>query len=87
MQKLINIVALLSGLTSLAVIGGGAYVYVNMDTWRAEAQERLTEVITEGITGALPGLLDGAMPELPKATGDAIPAAPMPSTTGPAIPF
>ena len=81
MQKLINVVALLSGLTSLAVIGGGAYVYVNMDTWRAKAQERLTEVITEGITGALPGMLDAATPELPKVTGPA-----MPTTTGPALP-
>ena len=81
MQKLINVIALLSGLTSLAVIGGGAYVVMNQEAWRAEAQERLTEIITEGITGALPGLLDGAIPEVPEVTGPAIP-----STTGPAIP-
>ena len=31
MQKLINVVALLSGLTSLGLIGGGAYVYLNKD--------------------------------------------------------
>ena len=81
MQKVINVIALLSGLTSLAVIGGGAYVFMNQEAWRAEAQERLTEIITEGITGALPGLLDGAIPEVPEVTGPAIP-----STTGPAIP-
>ena len=81
MQKLVNVIALLSGLTSLSVIGGGVYVYMNQEAWRAEAQERLTEIITEGITGALPGLLDGAMPDIPEVTGPAIP-----SKTGPAIP-
>jgi len=81
MQKVINVIALLSGLTSLAVIGGSTYVIMNQDAWRAQAQERLTEIITEGITSALPGLLDGAMPELPEVTGPAVP-----STTGPAIP-
>ena len=77
MQKLINVIALLSGLTSLAVIGGGAYVYVNMDTWQSEAQERLTGLVTGAITDSLPGLLDSALPEIPE----------VPSTTGPAIPF
>ena len=73
MQKLINVVALLSGLTSLAVIGGGVYVYVNMDTWKSEAQERLTGLVTGAITDSLPGLMDGAMPELPSQTGPALP--------------
>lgn len=31
MQKLINVIALLSGLTSAAVIGGGTYLYLNKD--------------------------------------------------------
>lgn len=73
MQKLINVVALLSGLTSLAVIGGGVYVYANMDTWKSEAQERLTGLVTGAITDSLPGLMDGAMPELPSQTGPALP--------------
>ena len=73
MQKLINIIALLSGLTSLAVIGGGAYVVINQEAWQAQARERLTEIITEGVTDALPGLLDGAVPELPQQTGGALP--------------
>ena len=95
MQKLINVIALLSGLTSLAVIGGGVYVVMNQAAWQEQARERLTEVITEGVTNALPGLLDSAMPELPDVTGGAIPApssvgggAPaVGNVTGPAIPF
>ena len=77
MQKVINVIALLSGLTSLAVLSGGVYVYMNQEAWKAQAQERLAEVIAEGITGALPGLLDESMPEIPQ----------VPSATGPAIPF
>ena len=77
MQKVINVIALLSGLTSLAAISGGVYVYMNQEAWQEQAKERLAEVIAEGITGALPGLLDGAMPEIPE----------VPEKTGPAMPF
>jgi len=73
MQKLINVVALLSGLTSLAVISGSVYVVMNQEEWREQAQEKLAEVIAEGITGALPGLMDGAMPEMPTTTGPELP--------------
>ena len=73
MQKLINVVALLSGLTSLEVNSGSAYVVMNQEEWRDQAQEKLAEVIAEGITGALPGLMDSAMPELPTTTGPELP--------------
>ena len=33
------------------------------------------------------GLVSGAMPELPDVTGGAIPSAPAPTQTGPALPF
>ena len=76
MQKLINVIALLSGLTSLAVIGGGVYVVMNQEAWQERARERLTEVIKDGVTRALPDLLDDAMPEVPEVTGPAIPKLP-----------
>lgn len=77
MQKLINGVALLSGLVSLAVLGGGAYLYVQKDTLIEGAREKATAAITEAITEALPGMVDAAMPEIPS----------VPSTTGAALPF
>mgnify|MGYP007029121067 CR=1 FL=1 len=73
MQKLINVIALLSGLTSLGLIAGSGYVLMNQEAWQREARERLTEIITEGVTDALPGLLDSAVPEVPEVTGPAIP--------------
>tara|TARA_B100000676_G_scaffold274312_1_gene293681 strand:- start:1200 stop:1451 length:252 start_codon:yes stop_codon:yes gene_type:complete len=71
MQKLINVIALLSGLTSLAVIGGGVYVVMNQDAWREAAKERLTELVAGAITDELPGMMDGLMP----------------LETGPSVPF
>ena len=77
MQKLINVVALLSGLVSLSVLGGGAYLYVQKDTLIEGAREKATAAITEAITDALPGMVDAAIPELPGATGGAIPGTSM----------
>ena len=71
MQKIINIVALLSGLTSLGLIGGSAYLLLNKDTLIESARQNVTAAATEAITQALPGLIDAAMPELPKTTGPA----------------
>ena len=91
MQKLINVVALLSGLTSLGLIGGSAYLLLNKDALIEQAKSAAAKAATEAVAGALPGMLDSAMPELPGATGGVIPAAPgaspLPSTTGPAIPM
>ena len=38
------------------------------------AKEKITKAATEAIAGALPGMLDAAMPELPEVTGGAIPS-------------
>ena len=73
MQKIVNVLALVSFGVSAVVVAGGVYVVMNQEVWQERARERLTEVITEGVTNALPGLLDGAMPELPTQTGGALP--------------
>ena len=89
MQKLINGIALLSGLTSLAIIGGGTYLYLNKDAMLEDVRAKATEEITKTITEALPGMIQGAMPELPKMTGgvDAGSTQSVPNMTGGAIPF
>jgi len=91
MQKLINVVALLSGLVSLSVLGGGAYLYVQKDALIESATQAATKAATEAVTSALPGMLDGMIPELPGVTGGDIPGVPsaggVPEVTGPALPF
>ena len=89
MQKLINVIALLSGLTSAALIGGGAYVLLNKDAMIESAKKAAIEQVTASVTEALPGMISGAMPEMPKMTGGAIPGgSSLPKTTGlPKSPF
>ena len=73
MQKVINVLALTSFIVSGAVVAGGAYVYLNKDAMIESAKEKITKAATEAIAGALPGMLDAAMPELPNVTGGAVP--------------
>ena len=76
MQKLINAIALLSGLTSVALIGGSAYVLLNKDALIESAKEKAIKQVTASVTEALPGMIQGAMPKMPSATGGVINAKP-----------
>ena len=83
MQKLINLLALASFGVSAAVVGAGAYVYLNKDAMIEAAKEEAIKQVTAAVTEALPGMIQGAMPEMPKMTGGALP-----KTTGlPKSPF
>ena len=76
MQKVINILAVVSFVGSVSLIGGAGYLLLNREALIEGVKEQVTKHATEAITGALPGMLDGAMPELPGATGGVLPAAP-----------
>jgi hypothetical protein len=77
MQKLVNVVALLSGLTSLSLIVGSGYLLMNKDAMIEDVRRQATEQVTKAITEALPGIIDAALPEIPE----------MPTKTGGVIPF
>ena len=74
MQKIVNVLALSSFVVSTAIVSGGVYVYLNKDAMVENAKEKITKAATEAIAGALPGMLDAAMPELPEVTGGAMPS-------------
>ena len=84
MQKVINVLAVLSFVGTAGIVGGGTALYLNKDSIVENIKSQVANVATEAITGALPGMMDSAMPELPDATGGALP---LPTTTGPALPF
>ena len=84
MQKLINVIALLSGIVSLTTVAGAVYLYKNADTMIEDVRGKVIEEVTETIPKIVKGLMPN-VPELPKATGDII--SPVPSATGPVIPF
>lgn len=52
MQKLINLLALLSFGVSAAVVGGGAYLYLNKDALVEDAKEKVTKAVTDAVTEA-----------------------------------
>ena len=85
-QKIINVVAIASGVVSLAVVGVGGYVYVNQDSIIESVKEKALGSLG-GLGGALGGgALGGAggfeksldLPTNPQAA----PSAP----TGPSLP-
>jgi len=94
MQKVINVLAVLSFVGTAGIVGGGAALYLNKDSIVENIKSQVASAAAEAISGALPGMMDSAMPELPSATGGAIgmPAStggalPLPTTTGPSLPF
>ena len=82
MQKVINVLAVLSFVGTAGIIGGGTVVYLRRDAIVEQVKENVANAAVEAITEALPGMMDAALPELPAATGGAIP-----STSTPALPF
>jgi len=84
MQKVINVLAVLSFVGTAGIVGGGTALYLNKDTIVENIKSQVASAAAEAITDALPGMMDSAMPELPDATGGALP---LPTTTGPALPF
>ena len=73
MQKVINVLAVLSFVGTAGIIGGGTAVYLNKDSIVENIKSQVAAAAGEAIAGALPGMMDAAMPELPGATGGAIP--------------
>ena len=61
MQKIINVIALSSGIVSLAVIGSGVYVYVNRASIIDGVKSQVMESVM-GSMGGLGGMGGGALP-------------------------
>ena len=74
MQKIINVLAVLSFAGVAGIVGGGTYVYLQKDALIESAKGKVAKAAAEAIAGALPGMMDSAMPEMPKMTGGAIPS-------------
>ena len=81
MQKIINGIALLSGVVSLAVVGSGGYLYLNKDAIIENVKSKVMESVMPGLGGGLSDII-------PKSTGPAapVPSTPMPEGVGLGIP-
>ena len=77
MQKIINGIALFSGVVSLGIVVGGVWVYLEKDNLVNGVKTQMINGVTESIQKMLPGMLDAAMPEIPE----------VPTSTGGVVPF
>ena len=73
MQKVINVLAVLSFLGTTSILATSGYVYWRRDAIAEQVTENITKAATEAIADVLPGMLDAAMPELPNVTGSVVP--------------
>lgn len=62
MQKLINILAILSFTGTAGIIGGGATLYFNKDSIIDNVKKQVVDAATESVKDALPGMMGSAVP-------------------------
>ena len=74
MQKIVNVLAIASSVVSLAVVGGGVYLFVQKDA--------IIESVTEKALGGLGGLGGSLGGDLPIGTPDLVPPTPQASIGG-----
>jgi hypothetical protein len=77
MQKIINVLAVASGLVSAAVVASGIFVYVNRDSIVDSIKSQAIEAVTGSLGGGLGGDLPIGSPDL--AAPDNAATAPVPS--------
>ena len=87
LQKIVNGIAITSGVVSLAVVGTVGYVYIRKDAIienvKGKVMEAVMPSIGGGITDAIPSFTGPAAPVNPQADA---PTSPMPEGTGFGIP-
>jgi len=69
MQKIVNVISIFSGVVSITLVGATGYVYLNRASIIEGAKANIIKAATQGVTDALPGIVDSSMPELPASTG------------------
>ena len=86
LQKIVNGIAIASGVVSLTVIGLGGYVFIRKDAIIENVKGKIMEsVMPGGMSGILGGDGGGALPDLglpsmgaPEGTEEAAPQSPIP---------
>ena len=73
MQKIVNVIAIASGVVSIALVGSGLFVYVNRDS----IVDNIKQQAVKAALGSLPNI-GGSLPDVtgPAAAPSAVPAVP-----------
>ena len=81
-QKIVNVIAIASGVVSTAVIASGVYVYVNRDSIIDNIKSQAIEAVTGSLGGGLGGDLPIGAPDLASPTNPPQAAAPSVPSAG-----
>jgi len=73
MQKIINTIAIASGVVSLTVIGLGGYVFIRKDAIIENVKGKIMESV---MPGGLSGIVGGGLPSLPSSPSPNSPTVP-----------
>ena len=92
LQKIVNGIAIASGVVSLTVVGAAGYVFIRKDAIIDNIKSKVMEsVLPGGLSNLGTGALGGALDVMPDLGGNpmAAPDAPTPDlpATGPLSPF
>ena len=71
MQKIVNVLAVASAAVSLAVVGTGAFVYVQRDAIIDNVKSQVKDAVLGGLGGGVPSLGGDA---LPTGSNDLVPS-------------
>ena len=82
MQKVINVLAVASGIVSAAVVAGGVFVYVNRDS----IVDNIKSQAIEAVSGSLGGGLGGSLPLGSNELSSPEPQASAPQTSSMGLP-
>ena len=74
MQKIVNVLAIASGVVSAAIVASGVLVYVNRDSIIDNIKSQAIEAVTGSLGGGLGGDLPIGTPDLPAPDAAAVPS-------------
>jgi len=80
LQKIINGIAIASGVVSLTVVGLGGYVFIRKDAIIENVKSKVMESVMGSVGDSLPDVVGDVLPDI---TG---PAGPMPEGVGLGVP-
>ena len=73
LQKIVNGIAIASGVVSLTVIGLGGYVFIRKDAIIENVKGQVMEAVSGKLGGLAGGALGGGLPDLGGTSDTAIP--------------
>ena len=86
LQKIVNGIAIASGVVSITVIGIGGYVFIRKDAIIDSVKGKVMEAVTEKL-GGLGDLGGGALGGVGGSLGLPSPSTPTPDTPASPVPF